>query len=519
MFTLSVLVGIYSYGIFALGILHLLTPKNIAAFSVSWLMIAILSLTGSNILSKLSNLISVIKKSDLLPRTLLLLLFISAVVNLIGALGPELGFDALWYHLSLPKIWLLRNSIEFLPGPVFKYSAMPKLTELLYTANLALFSFIPPKIIHYLFGLLTLVPLYGLSRSFLSRNYSLLVLVLFYSNLVVGWESTSAYVDLTRTFFEILALQLFIARKYTHSAVVLGLAISAKLIALNSLAMFLFLLLIDHRTRSKKLIFSYSFYSLLIPLPWFLFSYLNTGNPFYPLLSTILGPQIFSFNPFDLWELFTQSADPISPMYIISAPLLFMQKKAPRGRGVTQIVIYAVIALFIWFISPRSGGARFILPYLPAFSLISVILIASTIHKQIKQVCIFLILLLSIFSLLYRFGANYKYLPVILGRETPLQFLQTHLNFNFGDYLDTDNALRKNIPAGDTLLVAGINNLFYLPTNLKLVHQTELTSINQSLNFNYLLIRSTDVNFIPNPHLWQIIHSDRLNHTVLYRKY
>ncbi len=518
MFALSVLIGIYSYGIFTLGVLYLLTPTNITAFSVSWLFIIILYLIGSNSIPKSLNFISTFRKTDRISQTLLLLLLVSAVVNLLGALGPELGFDALWYHLSLPKIWLLRESIGFIPGPVFKYSVMPKLTELLYTAVLALFTSLPPKIIHYLFGLLTLVPLYQLSRPFLSRNYSLLVLVLFYSNLVVGWESTSAYVDLTRTFFEILALQLFITRKYTHSAVALGLAISTKLVALSSLVIFILLLLSTKETRTKKIIASYLFFSMLIPLPWLLFSYLSTGNPFYPLFSTILGTQIFSLNPRDLWQLFTQSADPISPVYIITAPLLFIQKNTRQGRGVIQIFIYAVIALLIWYISPRSGGARFILPYLPAFSLLSVILISNSKDILVRRICICLILFLSAFSLLYRFVANYKNLPVILGRQTSTQFLQTRLNYNFGDYIDIDNFLTQNISSSDVLLIAGINNVYYLPAHLKFIHLTELLNPHQLFDFNYLLIRQTDTDLIPNSGDWKIIHSDPITHTLLYRK-
>jgi len=51
---------------------------------------------------------------------------------------------------------------------------------------------------------------YKLSRKFFNPVISWIAVVVFYSNLVVGWESITAYIDLTRTFFEILALWGFI---------------------------------------------------------------------------------------------------------------------------------------------------------------------------------------------------------------------------------------------------------------------------------------------------------------------
>ena len=47
-------------------------------------------------------------------KTISLLLFLVVLqvsINLIGVLGPELAFDALWYHLTLPKIYLEKHSL------------------------------------------------------------------------------------------------------------------------------------------------------------------------------------------------------------------------------------------------------------------------------------------------------------------------------------------------------------------------------------------------------------------------
>ncbi|PJA22446.1 hypothetical protein COX59_02860, partial [Candidatus Beckwithbacteria bacterium CG_4_10_14_0_2_um_filter_47_25] len=84
------------------------------------------------------------KKPD---RLFLGLLIIQAGVNLVGALGPELGFDALWYHLSEAQLFLQRGSIAPIPGNLLYWSGLPRLGELIYM-------FLPGKLVHWAFGLL-----------------------------------------------------------------------------------------------------------------------------------------------------------------------------------------------------------------------------------------------------------------------------------------------------------------------------------------------------------------------------
>ena len=66
-----------------------------------------------------------------LDRLWLGLIIVQALVNLIGALGPELGFDALWYHLTEAKLFLQRGSIAPLPGNLLYWSGLPRLGEMI----------------------------------------------------------------------------------------------------------------------------------------------------------------------------------------------------------------------------------------------------------------------------------------------------------------------------------------------------------------------------------------------------
>jgi hypothetical protein len=508
MFVLACFIGIYSYGIFALGILDLLTRPNITAFTFSWLVIFItyhlsplLNLRGGRGSSK----IIADLKLNVFTWLLLSLLITQSLVNLLGALGPELGFDALWYHLTQPKIWLQETAIRFIPGPIFRYSVTPQLTETLYTAALAFSNEIAAKLIHYSFGILCLIITFKLARKFLTPDSSLLATLLLSSNLVFSWQSTTAYVDLTRTFFESLALLLFLEDKYTASAITLGLAICSKLISLVSLPIFLFLMIIKKIGWLRTM--NYLLITVFIPLPWFLFAYLHTGNPIYPIGSLDLAMPI-SWNPTDLWTLFTRSADPISPIYIITAPLLFFINLKNWSRGEQLITAYVLLAQFFWFIFPHTGGSRYYLPYLPALSVLTIIIFLKLQDEIIKKFLIFLTLTLTLTTVVYRLAANSQYLPVIFGRQTTGDFLSRNLNFNFGDFYDTDGYLANHLSAQTKISPLGINNLYYINYQLVLPPQPVTAA-------DYLLIRSPDSQFIPDTS-WHQVHQNNQTKTSLY---
>lgn len=216
MFTLAIFIGIYSYALAGLGWLGMLTWPAI------WTVTIVVLMGWWTLETRSWNL-----KFDGRSWTLMGLILVQALVNLVGAMGPEKGFDALWYHLPIPKIWLEAHKIFFIGGNLY-YSAMPKLIDMLYI-------FPHAQLIHFGFGILTLVVIYKLARKYLDEKYSLLACVIFYSNLVVGWQSITAYIDLGRTFFEALAFYLLLDKKIYKSAIVLGLAMATKTLAVGSL--------------------------------------------------------------------------------------------------------------------------------------------------------------------------------------------------------------------------------------------------------------------------------------------
>lgn len=494
MFIFSILIGIYSYIIFAVGILGLLQRNIIIAITIIYLLLILFFLRKSirNCNLRL-NLFKFLKNSTKFEFFILAIIFVQAAINLIGALGPELGFDVLWYHLTLPKIYLENHRIFFISGGLFYYSAMPKLIEMFYIVGNSLGGETLSKLINYSFGIFSLIALYQFSRRYLSKTGSLLVLTLFYSNLVVGWMSISAYVDLGRTFFELMALWGFVIwvenKKlawFVLSAILMGFAITAKFLAIGSLLIISALIIYVYSFEKKsigiaiKKMLEYWSFALLIVVPWLLYSLFSTGNPVYPFFTNIypIKPNFYLINPLNL-------SDPISPLYLIFLPvalILYKNIKYP----LKIIALYSFIAIMIWYLTPQTGGGRFILPYLPELSIITVAVIYGFKQKILRNIFVVLIVVMGMFSIFYRGAANFKYVPVILGKESKSQFLSSHLNFSFGDFYDTDGYFGKHIKNSDRVLLYGFHNLYYL--NFPFI---DASYVKDGDTFSYILVQGS----------------------------
>ena len=330
-----------------------------------------------------------------------LLIVIQAVVNLVGALGPEKGFDALWYHLPIPKIWLEAHRIFFIGGNLY-YSAMPKLIDMLYVWGET-----PAKLMHLVFGLLATAVTYKLALRFTqSKLWGLLAAVIFYSNLVVGWQSITAYIDLGRTFFEVLAFYLLVSKKIYRSAIVLGLAMATKTIAIGSLGVLGMLVMLGMGWRKTV---KFVGLAILVASPWYIFAWVSTGNPVYPIFSGYKLEWEWGFNLLRL-------SDPINPIYVMILPVAWIvRKKIP-----VVVTAYCLLAFMVWYVTPRTGGGRFLLPYLPVWSVAVAIVIKRLRDEEksissIKRFLVGIVIILALISIGYRAVANAKYVPVILG--------------------------------------------------------------------------------------------------------
>ena len=521
MFSFAFLIGIYSFAILALGISSQLYKTNILAVTILFLfsvtIVFVKSFKKTEFKSEINRILS-----SKISIIVLVLLLLQLVVNLVGVFGLEISFDALWYHLTLPKIFLINHQIVHIPGSLLYYSDLPKLGETLYVAALSVSNEILAKFIHFLFGIFSSYAIYRIARKYLNSEYSLLAVIIFYSSLVVGWLSIAAYVDLIRTFFEIISFWAFIewidTKKTSwliESALFVGLSICVKLTGFVSLFVYLPFLVYVLRNKKIKEILGKSilfvFLAIIVPLPYFLLSLLNTGNPVYPLFSGLLSTNI-QFNPYFYFKeamvLLASSPDPISPIYLIFIPLVVVYFKK-IGFVAKIIFIFSLISFVLIIILPIGDKGRFFLPYLPILSIGIAVIFSKLNNTLIKKTALVVILFLSFISIGYRAEANSKFLPYLTGRESKQQFLTKNLNFSFGDFYDTDNFFEKQITNNDKVLLFGFHNLYYV--NFPFIDSSWVKSGD---SFNYILTQNSG---LPDRFkFWHIIYSNPVTKVNLY---
>ena len=509
----AILIGVYSYLIFFLGVFSILTPIAIAILSLPFLVITFYLLKKN-----LPIFLKYLFKLGKIERLLMLLIALSICVNLIGALGPELAFDALWYHATLAKIYSLTHSISYIRGGLFYYSLMPRLTEMVYASALSL-GIDNLKLIHFAFGMLSLIFLYKIAIMYLPKKYALLVVAIYYSNPVVMWLSTTAYSDLSRSFFEIGALFYFL--KYWKqksktfliiSAILLGFAICTKLISIGTLLIFVFVIMVSKQDRQKiKSSILFSMTAFLVASPWFVASFYYTSNPVYPLFTHLNLPH----SPFSLLSpltflntfisIFLYSPDPISPFYISILPLFFFKAKVLLKKF-GLLFLLATICYLVWYFTSQSGGARFLSSYLPLYTLCGILAVR---ELKKKALTFFMIITVGVIfiNISYRFVANLKYIPVIVGIQTKQDFLMKHLNFDFGDFFD-ENSDISNIVGNNTVLLVNMHNLFYIDFPFTLAEWG-------SSSFKYVLVQQA---ILPSQYkkATQIYKND-MTHVTLYK--
>jgi hypothetical protein len=234
-----------------------------------------------------------------------ILLFL--IVEFALALLPPVSRDELTHHLAIPKLYARAGRI--IEVPMAPYSYYPMLLDMLYTPWVYWGYDFVPKLIDCLYAYLTGLLLYDYLSKRMNEIYGLLGFFLFVSTPAIARLSHWAYVDLGLTFYVTAALLSLLQWRDERKLLWLGLAALSLGFALATkpnamvaalLLGFLFLLAIVRPPRQTPAHCSIELVifgtGVLLPFaPWLLKNWMQTGNPFYPLLGSL-----FSSRPGDL---------------------------------------------------------------------------------------------------------------------------------------------------------------------------------------------------------------------------
>gem|GEM_PF-2663923 len=347
---------------------------------------------------------------EVLPVPLLLvtkiLVALILLVSFVGAFAPPTNMDALNYHLAVPKLYLQTHKIIFLP--TMFYSAAPFASEMINSLFLLIKGEVSAQLAQHLFGWALLFALFSFAKSRYGSNGALLAVaaLLCLSSFIFIFSEPKN--DMLVTLFAFLALWSLLSWNGSGklSDLVLigafaGLASGTKLFGLGvafSLFVVLLALLILKRYRLSKIstsLLTGLAFVFLFAFPWYLKSYLWSGNPVYPFFYGVFGGahwnEILDYRAFQLGR---EAYLPVNFVNLIVSPWLV----ANRGEvflartGVVFLAIlpglflfrrlpqeirilgwFSLIYYLLWFLFLRD--ARYLMPIIPPVAIICAFII------------------------------------------------------------------------------------------------------------------------------------------------
>ena len=333
--------------------------------------------------------------------------FVTAIflaVSFIAALAPETEYDALWYHLELPRQWLLAgrpvdNVTEYV-------SLYPMGFDLLFGIALAFGSDSAARLIQWsCLGLSTLL-LVRAARRVAGPETGWLAAAVFAAGPTVLWEATTAYVDLalaTYTLAGAVALLEWIDRREDQwlrvAGVMLGFGCAIKHLGLVALMATVFVFVISQRSTLLPRIFEVARWLIVVPLlmggPWYARAWAAARNPVPPMLVNVFGiqpperwtpraeaglkrfearfgrghdPTALLRLPWDLTMHGSVFGGAVGIAMLAAAPGIVLALR--RHRRLIAVLGGVAIYVAVWVSPVSSLQFRFLLPVLPFLSLL-----------------------------------------------------------------------------------------------------------------------------------------------------
>lgn len=396
-----------SLGLAALGIYY---PSTVRAFLIATLAVGLLAFVrhwraGAEAIRSAfkSSCKARLVTRDRVWQAIALL---AILIAWIGALAPEVEYDALWYHLWSPKLWLEQGRPVDL---VHDYISLYPLTwELVFGAGSVLGGPVAGKLLHFICLPLLGLLVYELTRRFVPRASPWLAVAFCVTIPTVLWEATTAYVDLALAF--LTGLVVYALLRYTESrrwqwlalaALNMGLALATKHLGLLVLALAagglaLRLWLADRNLiRALTPAFLLGGLSLLVPLPWYMRNWLASGNPFFPDLYNLFGafpperwndvaehglthfknrfgdprtPLNLLLLPWNMTVHAARYAGSLGPMFLLLLPALAVRRRA----GIASwLLAFVLIYIALWASPISSFQMRFLVAVAPLLAVLA----------------------------------------------------------------------------------------------------------------------------------------------------
>ncbi len=394
-FCTSLGLGIISYVILALGLLHLLYQGVV--FVVLTIMVIVCAPPWKELAEDLTKAWTylLVHKMRLLAGIAVVAIFIPILVM---PLYPPTAHDSTSYHLAVGKAYAQQHSI--VSTPYLRFPTFPQVNEMLFTLMILTCDDVAAHLVQFLMMGLIAVIIVAWSRRCLDLQVGLWGMALWLSNPLVLWLGSTAYIDVGLTLFITIATYALFnwldSREdiwLSLCAIFCGMAAGTKYSALYIILCFALLIAyLGIREKKYTHIAKFILICSLVAAPWYVRNLWYTGNPVFPYFASLFGygpwsaedlrallqeqlstygagktvgalaslPWNLAFRP----EMFHANA-PLSPIYFGLLPFLLLF--GGRNIWVKRSIILILLYTLFWFATAQV--LRYLAPVIPLLSL------------------------------------------------------------------------------------------------------------------------------------------------------
>jgi hypothetical protein len=228
--------------------------------------------------------------------------FLILAMAFVISLSPPLAFDALVYHLTIPRLYLQAGKIYYMPQIMFW--GMPQTGEMLYTWGMGLAGEQTAALIGWGFGLLTLTGLAGTLQAYVSRRVAWVAVASLIAGYTLAVSLSWAYIDWLMGLWGFCFFLSFLEWRFTQkyrslfaAGAFAGFAFATKYTGGILAVIGIFMLGCDILLTRSKVQDGANRFAIflqrglvfcgpagLVALAWLVKNWIAAGNPFYPLL-------------------------------------------------------------------------------------------------------------------------------------------------------------------------------------------------------------------------------------------
>lgn len=381
---------------------------------------------------------------------------------------PPVGWDTLAYHFAIPSIYLKAEKIIYIP---FMYhSNWPQNMEIIFGYAMSVWNDYLAQGVCFLYAFMLLFTLFKTGKIIFNKNTGFIALSLIISTTLFKREAVNGYVDIGLSYFELSALLgVFLWTQYKDikfliaGAICAGGAASVKILGLLSVFILpVFIIFIDYflNNTNKKLYIREAFwffiFAFLIALPWYLKSFVDTGNPVWPFAYDLFKGKNWSeelanlrnlyykthgagtsfkqlfFLPYNLVKSYNMDGYIGNNFifYYLLFPFLIFHLIKEKNFKLFLLVIYSVIFILFWFFSTQM--IRFLFPGFVIITLINAFIIDKILfdykNKILKTIAFSYFVFLVLYSFPFKKISDFDGIKIFLGFTNREKFLEEKLD-------------------------------------------------------------------------------------------